>query len=66
MSCRTSFRQIDVKRAWAAARADGKDVVRTEFGPDGSIVLVHKADVAIAPADAALQAWKEGRNANPT
>ena len=58
MSRHASFRQADVRRAWAAARKDGKEVVRTEIRPDGRIVLVHKADVAIAPADAALEAWK--------
>jgi hypothetical protein len=59
------FTQASIRRAWAAARADGKDVVRTEIGADGKIVLVHKAEATLAPADAALEAWKEARNANP-
>jgi hypothetical protein len=66
MSRRVSVSQADMCRAWASARKDGKEVVRTEIGPDGRIVLVHSADVAIAPADAALEAWMGRRNANPT
>ena len=58
------FKQADICRAWAAARRDGKEVLRTEIGADGSIVLVHKGDVALAPADAALEAWKAKRNAH--
>jgi hypothetical protein len=58
------FKQADVRRAWAAARRDGKDVVRTEIGPDGSIVLVHKVDAALAPAEAAFDEWKAKRNAH--
>jgi hypothetical protein len=61
-----TFRQADVRRAWAAARRDGKEVVRTEIGPDGRIVLVHKPDATLAPADAAFEAWKAKRNARPT
>ena len=59
------FKQADVRRAWAAARRDGKDVVRTEIGPDGRIVLVHKPDAALAAADVAFEAWKAKRNAHP-
>jgi hypothetical protein len=60
-----TFRQADVCRAWAAARKDGKDVIRTEISPDGRIVLVHKPDAALAPADAAFEAWKAKRDAHP-
>jgi hypothetical protein len=59
------FKQADIRRAWAAARRDGKEVVRTEIGPDGRIVLVHKPDAALAPADAAFEAWKAKRDAHP-
>ena len=59
------FKQADVRRAWAAARRDGKDVVRTEIGPDGSIALVHRVDAALAPAEAAFEAWKAKRDAHP-
>jgi hypothetical protein len=61
----TMFKQSDIRRAWAAARRDGKEVVRTEIGPDGRIVLVHRSDAAIAPADTAFEAWKAKRNAHP-
>jgi hypothetical protein len=60
-----TFKQADVVRAWRAARADGKEVVRTEIGPDGRIVLVHKADATLEPADAALEAWRAKRGAHP-
>jgi hypothetical protein len=60
-----AFKQTDVRRAWAAARRDGKDVVRTEIGPDGRIVLVHRVDATLAPPDAALEAWRAKRNAHP-
>ena len=56
---------ISFFEAWAAARRDGKEVVRTEIGPDGRIVLVHKPDAALAPADAAFEAWKAKRDAHP-
>jgi hypothetical protein len=59
------FKQADIRRAWAAARRDGKEVVRTEIGPDGRIVLVHKPDAALAPADAAFETWKAKRDAHP-
>ena len=59
------FRQADVRRAWAAARKDGKDVIRTEIGPDGRIVLVHKTDVTLPSAEAAFETWKAKRNAHP-
>jgi hypothetical protein len=49
-----SFKQTNVLRAWAAARKDGKEVVETRIGADGSIVLVHKAEPALATYDA----WK--------
>jgi hypothetical protein len=60
------FSQADVRRAWAAARKDGKDVVRTEVGPDGRIVLVHKAESSAPSADTAFETWKAKRNAHPT
>lgn len=60
------FKQADVRRAWAAARKDGKDVVRTEIGPDGRIVLVHQTDAIVQSADAVFESWKAKRNAHPT
>jgi hypothetical protein len=57
------FKQADVRRAWAAARRDGKEVIRTEIGPGGHIVLVHKSDAAATPAEAALEAWRAKRDA---
>lgn len=61
-----TFRQADVRRAWAAARKDGKEVIRTEIGADGRIVLVHQPDAAFAPADKAFEAWKARRDARST
>jgi hypothetical protein len=62
----SKFSQADVRRAWAAARKDGKDVVRTEIGPDGRIVLVHKTDAIVPSPDAVFETWKAKRNAHPT
>jgi hypothetical protein len=58
-----NFKQTDIRRAWAAARRDGKEVVRTEIGSDGKIVLVHVPDTTPTSADAALDSWKAKRNA---
>ena len=44
-----TFKQCDVVRAVKASRAAGLEVVRTEIGPDGRIVLVHKPSGEIAP-----------------
>jgi hypothetical protein len=59
-----TFRQADIRRAWAAARKEGKDGVRTEFGPDGRIVLVHKADAPTTADETALQGWEAKHNAH--
>jgi hypothetical protein len=53
-----SFKQTNVLRAWAAARRDGKEVVETRIGADGSIVLVHKTEPAPNIATAPCDAWK--------
>jgi hypothetical protein len=36
-----TFKQGDAARAWRAAEAAGRKVLRTEFKKDGTIVLVH-------------------------
>lgn len=54
--------QANITRAIKAAVAAGKDVVRTEIGPDGSIVL-HHGDAVTAPATP-FDAWKAGRSAH--
>lgn len=56
-----TFKQCDVVRAVKAVRAAGLDVSRTEIGPDGRIVLIHKADFAVEPAEASLEAWKKDK-----
>jgi hypothetical protein len=58
-----TFKQADLVRAVKAALAAGLVVERTEITRDGRIVLVHKADAAVEPADAALEAWKVKRDA---
>jgi hypothetical protein len=40
-----TFKSADVTRAVKAVRAGGLDVVRTEIAPDGTIRLIHHADV---------------------
>jgi hypothetical protein len=59
------FKQADIRRAWAAARRDGKEVLRTEIGSDGKIVLVHQPDTTSTSADAAFDTWKAKRSAYP-
>jgi len=56
------FRQADLVRAVRAAKACGLDVVRTEIGTDGKIVLVHALDVAAAPASP-FDEWKAKKDA---
>jgi hypothetical protein len=57
------WKQSDVEKAQRASRNAGLEVVRTEVNPDGRIVLFHKVDGAVEPADATLEAWKAKRNA---
>lgn len=56
-----AFRQSDVTRAMKAAKACGLDVVRTEIGPDGRIVLIHAAEVTSAASP--FDEWKAERHA---
>lgn len=60
-----SFKHCDIVRAVKAVRAAGLDVARTEIGPDGRIVIVHKAEISAEPADAALENYMAKRNARP-
>jgi len=52
-----TFKQADVERAIKAVRAAGLEVVRTEIGHDGRIVLVHRADVS-ATVQTPYDEWK--------
>jgi hypothetical protein len=56
--------QANLLRVWAAARKDGKEVVRTKVWCDGSIDLFHKSEASLAPAEEALEAWKARRDAH--
>lgn len=40
----SNFRQSDLQRAVMAARACELPIYRTEIGPDGTIVLVHRVE----------------------
>lgn len=42
---RSTFKLADVTRAIRAVEAAGKDVVRTQILPDGTIVLIHGPEV---------------------
>lgn len=57
-----TFRQADVARAVRAVKAAGLDVVRTEIGPDGKIVLVHASEVTSEPANP-FDEWKAKKDA---
>ena len=46
----TKFRQADIVRAVKAARAAGLPVTATQITPDGTIQLIHNADVISTPA----------------
>ena len=59
-----TFKQADFERAVKAARACGLDIVRSEIGKDGRIILVHTDSPPLAvedDADAALSAWERAR-----
>jgi hypothetical protein len=58
------FRQSDLEKVLRAVRAAGLPATRTEVGRDGKIVVFHKADDAIVPAEAALRDWEAKQNAN--
>lgn len=60
-----TFRQADYVRAVKAARASGLDVVRSEIGPDGRIILVHSAEKDAAP-ESEFDAWRVKRDARKT
>lgn len=57
-----SFKQADLARAMKAVRAAGLDVARTDILPDGTIRLIHKAEVTSDPATPFDQ-WKAKRDA---
>jgi hypothetical protein len=57
-----TFKQADIVRAVKAARACGLDVVRTEIGPDGRIVIVHQPEKAPGPASE-FDEWKAKKHA---
>jgi len=58
-----SFKQADLARAMKAVRAAGFEVARTDILPDGTIRLIHKAEVASDPATPFDQ-WKAKRDAH--
>jgi hypothetical protein len=58
-----NFRQSDVVRAINAARRCHLEVVRTEIGPDGSIVLVHPQGNNPTSVVNELDAWRAWKNA---
>jgi hypothetical protein len=58
-----TFKQCDVVRAVKAVRAAGLYVSRTEIGPDGRIILVHKADASTNADETALRGWEAKHNA---
>lgn len=57
-----NFRQADLARAVRAVKSAGLDVVRTEIGPDGKIVLIHASEVTSTPASP-FDEWKAKRDA---
>jgi hypothetical protein len=60
-----SFKQADVTRALRAVKAAGLDVVRTEIGTDGKIVLHHHSEVSSEPATP-FDEWKAKHDARPS
>lgn len=60
-----TFKQADLARAVKAVRAAGLDVVRTEIGADGKIVLHHHSEVTSEPATP-LDEWRAKRDARST
>lgn len=56
-----TFKQADLTRAVKAARAAGLDVARTEIMPDGTIRLIHSAEVTSTPATP-FDEWKAKRD----
>ena len=53
-----TFKQSDVMRAVKAVRAAGLEVIKTKIGPDGCIVLVHKAEGRAPAAPTPYDEWK--------
>jgi hypothetical protein len=56
------FKQADLIKALNAAKRCHFDVMRTEWRPDGSIVLHHQGDHQPPVVDE-LEAWRAKRNA---
>jgi len=56
------FKQADLTRAVKAARAAGLDVARTEIMPDGTIRLIHQAEVT-SVVESPFDEWKAKRDA---
>lgn len=59
-----TFKQVDITRALRAVKAAGLDVVRTEIGADGKIVL-HHSEVSSEPATP-FDEWKAKHDARPS
>jgi hypothetical protein len=63
---RAVFRQVDIKRAIAGAKAAGLPISRCEIDAHGKIVIVSEgANVAsstVAPGKLALERWKAEQN----
>lgn len=65
---RAAFRQSDVKRALAAAKAAGIDIARVEIDARGTIVIIAKSEgdeidrATLSP----VEAWKARRHARPS
>ena len=57
------FRQSDVVRAINAARRCHLEIVRTEIGSDGRIVLVHPNAAELPQGVSELDAWRARRDA---
>lgn len=57
-----TFKQADLVRAVKAVRACGLDVVKTEIGPDGRIIIHHNDSGTTEPEDE-FEAWRARRDA---
>jgi hypothetical protein len=66
MSNRSTLRLPDLKRALAAVKASGLDVVRVDVDPTGKFSIIVQGEGGESATPSLLETWKARRDARPS